>query len=158
MSNGSPLHRRDRTSLNMAVVRRIGRRHEFAGKLIEATFCQGSALRQKRSLHESSSRDFELNVACTLSGSNLHHFAREELEPAGRPKKGGRANAVKRPTDAPKHLIPGDHIRTGQRFRERSFEIFRLKRLLQHRAISILWAHARRSVPGRKDERHVLLA
>ena len=56
------------------------------------------------------------------------------------------------------YIIPGDRMRTGQRFRERSFEIFRLKRLLQHRAISVLWAHARRSVPGRKDERHVLLA
>ena len=56
------------------------------------------------------------------------------------------------------YVITGDHIRTGQRFRERSFEIFRLKRLLQHRAISILWTHPRRSIPGRKDERHVVLA
>jgi hypothetical protein len=33
-----------------------------------------------------------------------------------------------------------------------------LKRLLQHRAISVLSTHARRSIPGRKDERHILLA
>ena len=92
----------------------------------------------------------------------LHHFARDQFEPGGRQKAEAARMLLRhgnvKTTRSSTYIIPGDRMRTGQRFRERSFEIFRLKRLLQHRAISILWTHARRSVPGRKDERHVLLA